>query len=186
LDETLQVGFAQISVPEEIFHLPLLTNAYLVRDGIVELMEIPLVNAPTQPLSDFLEVYGIPDEIWISTYSTEYPEGILPFILYLFYPNQGILATFGPQTAILSDYYVIGCSMDNPASSYHLWYVQGPEMTLMKVGKMFEMNLDEVGFLILPIEEATNLDVISFYETFKQPGSDACIETPRDIWPEQF
>ena len=185
LNESIQVGFAQIPVPEKIFNLPLLTNAYLVRNGIVEQMYIPLGNAPTQLLSNFLQKYGKPEEIWISTYSTEYPAGILPFVVYLFYPNQGILATFGPMSTTFANDYIVGCKMDTTASSYRLWFTQMKTKTFKDVGEMFEMKLNEPGIQVLPIENVTTMDVFTFYDTYKQPGIEFCIETPREIWPAQ-
>jgi hypothetical protein len=35
----------------------------------------------------------------------------------------------------------------------------------------------------LPLEEATGMTVTSFYETFKNPENEACLETPAELWP---
>jgi hypothetical protein len=35
----------------------------------------------------------------------------------------------------------------------------------------------------LPLKDATGMDVMEFYETFKEPGTRICIQTPVEIWP---
>jgi len=37
---------------------------------------------------------------------------------------------------------------------------------------------------IMPLEEATGMTVETFYETYRDPANDPCIETPRDLWPD--
>jgi len=174
----------QVPVPETIFHIPL-QQIYKVENDIIESMEISLGHAPVEKLSAFLETYGPPGEVWISTYSTEYPPGVLPFLVVLFYPDQGILAIFGPEQTWISGSNVYGCQMDRMPSMYGLWS-PGREMTFMEAAREFRLNPDTEGFLMLPIEEATEMSVEDFYQTFKQPNSPTCIETPKELWPEQF
>jgi hypothetical protein len=173
-----------VPVPETIFHIPL-QQIYKVENDIIESMEIELGHAPVERLSAFLKTYGSPGEVWISTYSTEYPPGFLPFLVVLFYPNQGILAIFGPENTWLSSSKVHGCQMDGTPSKYGLWSPEH-EMTFMEAAREFRLNPDEKGFLMLPIEEATEMSVEDFYQTYKEPNSSTCIETPKELWPEKF
>ena len=136
-------------------------------------------------LSDLLSIYGPPEEVFMSTYSTEYSDGVLPFIIYVFYPNKGILAVNGPDTVYFSGSNVKGCDLDGYSSKYGLWSVEN-RMTFEQAAHVFRLNIDEPGFLVLPIQEATNMDAEMFYETFKVPGTRSCIETPIELWPEQF
>ena len=33
-----------------------------------------------------------------------------------------------------------------------------------------------------PLEDVSGMDVHAFYEAFKDEGSDACLETPIELW----
>jgi hypothetical protein len=172
-----------VPVPEEISLIPL-QHIYQVENGITISIEIQMGLVPSYTLSTFLETYGPPTEIWLSTYSTEYPAGVLPFLAALFYPEHGILAIYGPQQTYLGDDIVHACQWDNPPSMFGFW---APEqnMTFLDAARHYRLNPDEPGVLFLPIEEATDLDSQSFYEVFKSPENSACLETPKDIWPGQ-
>lgn len=184
IEKSLLVEFAQIPVPADIFPIPL-QQVYLIREGVVESMEIYPGNAG-DTLSHFLSTYGPPEEIWISTYSTEYPPGVLPFMVNLFYPEQGILAGYGPERSYFAGKYVRGCQMEAPASKFGLWS-PSQEMTYAEAAEYFRFHsVGDPGILYLPIEEAAGMDVKSFYETYKEPGSRKCLETPRGLWPEQL
>jgi hypothetical protein len=182
LKENTKVGFAQIKVPDYVKYSRLLEYVYIIEDGVIERVEVPLVGE-LYNLSSFLEEYGEPGEIWISTYRTEYPAGVLPFIIYLFYPDQGILANFGPQDAFLTSNSVKGCKLDNPPFNLKLWSAEDPALSFQEIGKLFEMHLDRETYL--PIEEATGMSVAEFYELFKKPGNPTCLVTPKELWDEQ-
>jgi len=173
-----------VPVPEEVFPIPL-SHVYRVENGVITSMEIKVGGQiPEYTLSAFLNTYGSPGEIWLSTYSTEYPAGVLPFQVVLFYPERGILAVYGPKNAQIVDDKVIGCQLDNSAWKFGLWSPK-MAMTFMEAAVRFRMNPYEPGVLHLPIEEATDMDVRSFYETYRHADSHVCIETPRALWPEQ-
>ncbi len=178
-----------VPVPKETFHIPL-EHIYRVQDGIITSMVIQLGSIPeytfsSYTLSSFLTTYGPPREIWLSTYSTEYPPGVLPVMIILFYPDRGILATYFPWRAAIVGNTIQACEVDAPPSMFGLWSPDR-KMTFMEAAREFRLNLDEEGILVLPIEEATKMDVKTFYETYQNPNTTICLETPKELWPEQF
>lgn len=184
-DEPFSVGSVLFFVSEEVSFTGL-EHWYIIRDGIVESIEapLPLGDFDAYSLSTFLETYGPPEEVWISTYSTEY-KGFLPFLTILFYPQQGILAGYGPSVTYISDGKVWGCRNDITPSSFGLW---SPEhtMTFEEAADQYRLQLHEEGVLFLPLSEATDMDEEGFYQTFKDPNADTCIQTPMELWPVQF
>ena len=171
-----------VPVPEQINHQPL-QQVYGVRNNIIESIEIQLGNASVPDLSEFLVKYGQPGEIWISTYNTAHSSDSLPFIIFLFYPDTGILAINGPETTTINNGVIRGCNFNKPASKYGLWSPK-QKMTFEDASHVFRMNINEPGFLVLPIQDATNIDIETFYTTFKESNT-TCIETPIELWPEQ-
>jgi hypothetical protein len=172
-----------VPVPKELSHIPL-EQIYQVEEGVINTIEAQVVYSGSYTLSTFLETYGQPGEVWLSTYSTEYPAGVLPFLAALFYPDRGILAIYGPLQADIVGEVVRACNWDNPPSMFGLWSPD-QEMSFIDAARHFRLNPDEPGFLLLPLEEATNIDTQTFYEIFMASGNSECLETPIDIWPSQ-
>ncbi len=180
LNENIKVGFVDIDIPD--VHPQMITNVYIIEDGVIERAKIP-IDFETYTLSTFLEEFGSPKEIWLSTYKTEYPAGVLPFIMYLFYPDQGILASFGPQQTSLTTNSVKGCKLESSINYLRLWSPGNSDLSFKDVGDLFEMKLWNEKHL--QIEEATGMSVTEFYELFKKPGNTTCLVTPKDLWDEQ-
>lgn len=178
LNENIKVGFADI----DIQHPQMITNIYIIDDGVIANAEVPL-DFDTYTLSSFLDEYGSPTEIWLSTYKTEYPAGVLPFIMYLFYPDQGILASFGPQQTSLTTNSVKGCKLDSSINYLRLWSPGNSNLSFKEVGDIFEMKLWNEKHL--QIEEATGMSVAEFYELFKKAGNPTCLVTQKELWDEQ-
>lgn len=186
LEEQETFFFASVTIP--LPDIPgenwntYVNHTYFVEKGIIDAIDARTGIIETQKLSTFLQIYGPPEEIWIVTKSTGYPEGYLSFLIILFYPEQGILAFRGPLQASFTDNGMVrGCQFDNPHTNYYLW-APNSQLTLMDVFRKFGKDYNTV---ILPIEEATGMSVIEFYEIFKQSGADQCLETPRELWPPQ-
>lgn len=163
-----------------------ISHLYNVEEGVVVSMDVSTryYLGYAYRLSAFLQTYGPPDEIWLSTYSTEYPIGVLPFLVALFYPEQGILVNYFPEANFVGD-EVHACQLDRPPTSLGLWASEQKVMNYIEAARFFGLNPGEPGILHMPIEEATEMDVQTFYETFKAPGSGVCLETPKELWPPQ-
>ena len=171
-------------VPPEIFVVNYIEVGFLVREGVVEEMMSPLATTTLFPLEYFMEyilpsiltTYGKPSQVWLSTYSDAFEEGDLPFILILIYFDQGVLLSFGTNGEMKNG-LVQGCFSLEPVSSFQLWH-PGLYSTFDQAtdGKSIA-NRD-----YLPLEEATGMDVTTFYETFKNPDKTVCLETPANLW----
>lgn len=180
-EERKEFFFAQVTIPlpDEVYGSTMV-HTYYVSNGIIEAIEVKPGKIDCHNLSTFLQTYGPPAAVRIDTYSTEYPAGVLPFLVTLFYPDRGILAVRGPEKASFLNNMVLGCQMDNPFVTYSLWD-PNLEMSLQEVAKYFEKSFHSS----LSLEEATNMDVEAFYKLYTSPGNATCIETPKNLWPPQ-
>ena len=63
-------------------------------------------------------------------------------------------------------------------------YLWSPEKTKMSFQDAKQKFIDTT-FLPepQPLVDATGMDVNTFYKTFKNPNTDVCLETPKDLWP---
>jgi hypothetical protein len=181
-DPSMLYEEAKIPVPKSVFHIPL-QQLYHIKDGVIQTMEVSLGRGvSTYRLSSFLNTYGEPAEIKILTYQNANPPGFLPFLITLFYPDKGIYAGFGPEEAEVRGGVVRGCKLDRSANMFGLWSPE-QKMTIDEADKEFHSYVADEPFFSL--EEAANMDVSTFYETFRKPNSSVCIETPAKLWPER-
>lgn len=154
-----------------------------VQDGVVEAIDTHVSIGDTPPgyldlytLPNLLTTYGPPAEIWLSTHSKPFENNELPFRLLLFFPQQGIMALFS-DNGVKNGEYVSGCPQQNPASFLTVWF--------SKLAWTFEevkngASVYNVDYLRL--EDTTDWDVTTFYETFKNPDNTTCIETEAELW----
>ena len=67
--------------------------------------------------------------------------------------------------------------MDSP--SLNLWSPETQNLSFQEAKKFIDTtNLPEPK----PLIEATGIDVETFYETFRNPETDVCLETPKNLW----
>lgn len=173
----------QIPLAPEIFGADKTSPIYSVREGIVEVIVTDVAFVYGTPsgyltpyeLSTFLATYGEPTEVWLSTYPTSI-ENDLPFGVVLFYPAKGIVAGYSDNGERVGD-LVYGCPQDDPASVLRL---SSPDLDVT-----FEQIKDRTSALrseYLSLEEATGMNVATFYQIFQNPGNTTCLETPADLW----
>jgi hypothetical protein len=157
---------------------------YIIRNNIVESIEtgIPYEDLDEYHLSSFLQTYGPPDEVWLSTYGEVLIGEIssLPFTIGLFYPSQGVLAIFGSAKTYISENKVLGCRNEGVPSRLGLWAPE-QKMTFNEAIELFRVQTDGILFLLL--EQATDMNTETFYDTFKQSNDAACIKSPTSLWP---
>lgn len=116
-----------------------------------------------------LQKYGCP------AHSTSI-ENDLPFTVILFYPAKGIVAGYSDNGERVGD-LVYGCPQEDPALVLRL---SSPYLDVT-----FEQIKDRTSALrseYLSLEEATGMDVATFYQTFQNPDNTTCLETPADLW----
>lgn len=173
----------RIPLPIEVFGDSRLGQLYNVQNDIVIRIEtrVAIGDVPEGYLTHyslpvFLATYGPPTEVWLSTYRAAFEEGDLPFFTVLFYAEQGIVASYKDNGVRQGD-IVQGCPQENPVSYLVL--------TLPDINQTFEQEIGNSAAFnreYLSLEEATEIDVATFYETFKNPDNATCLETPADLW----
>lgn len=163
--------------------IPMSSSMYLdiqMESGIIKTMNIYDFEWPSYHLSQFLIQNGKPDEIWVYTLKSNLG-GTPPFELMLYYPNKGIFASFfGLDKTFYKDGYVNACTSYSPGLI--LWS-PNKEMTFQEILKI--RFGDFVSFHpVLPIMEATGMNVEKFFQKYKNPDNPPCFQTNQDLWPE--
>jgi hypothetical protein len=156
-------------------------HSYRFHNGVVE--SIQAYNSDLAPvfyLTNFLITYGPPSEVWIRTQAIE-EQGSQPFEVALFYPEQGILMDYsgGNLTTVGADLRnCLGSELDSPF--IFLWDVSEKMSFDQAIKGLLNESYDDP---FLPLEEAAGMDAKTFYESFRTPGNNACIVTPKNLWP---
>jgi hypothetical protein len=174
------VGWFQFAVPGVENTLQ---QQYTTQDGRIIMVEIHFGNIRAYTLNDLLSTYGQPADVRIRTFGTEH-QGNVPFYLLLFYPEKGILARYDNVDAEIVGNKVRKCFREENLRDLALW---SPEMVLdFEQATQQTVNIKfRDGFPLLSLEEATGMDLPTFYEKFQDPTS-SCLETPANLWPGQF
>ena len=170
-------------VPQELSRRMELEQYYIINDGKVMIIEpeAPRVGSKIYTVSKILSTYGRPTKVMIDTYG--YPhEGPNPFRLVLFYPDKGILVNYG-DFADFVDGYVVGCIQIGNGSVV-LW---SPKQNLSFAEALNgTRGLGTFGEQYYkPLEEATEMDIETFYQTYLDPDTETCIETPAELWMDR-
>jgi hypothetical protein len=173
----------QVPLPAPYSNATSMDHTYSVKNGIVDTIRIFNFNlAPNYYLPKFLETYGQPTEVWIRT-DRQSEMGLHPFLVDLFYRDKGILIEYStghPLNEVAGK--LQNCRLADMTSPFiYLW---SPEKQNLSFNEAKQKFLD-VKWLPepKPLLEATGMDVKTFYETFKNPDTDVCLETPKDMWP---
>lgn len=178
-----ETGGVRIPLPDPYSDATYLEHGYFINNGIVEYIHIFNFNlAPNYYLPKFLELYGQPDEIYVRTFAKA-EMGIQNYTVDLFYQNLGILIEYSTGEPLKDiDGKLQNClikDMDSPFM--FLWSPEELGLTFQDAKQKFldTSNLPEPR----PLLEATGMVVKTFYETFKNPDTNACLETPINLWP---
>lgn len=177
--ENLRFANVQIPTPKSVDYATELYQDFTIRDGIIESIKVYNYDlAPAYYLPAFLKAYGQPTGVWIRTFR-EKERNSQPFLLEVFYENQGILLEYSGGNLIDLGDRLRNCLDGLNSPFIYLW---APEQKMT-----FEEAIDR--FLPtedlpqpLPLEEATSTDVSTLYETIRDSGT-VCIETPKELWP---
>jgi len=169
-----------IPVPRDIFPVRL-GHRYVVQKDIVQKIEVEIGNVDSYRLSEMLNDLGQPHEVWISTYSKKH-ERSLPFTIVLYYPDQAVLVRFAGEAEVDGD-FVVSCPQEYPVLALVLWSVD-------KQYKSFEAAVNDTLRLgpsrdwnYQRLEDVTDMNPASFFETFKVPETTACIKSKAEHWP---
>ena len=163
-------------------------QSYIGEDGILEIIGVsasPAVGEDwsftydhpqfaedwkTYMLPQMLEVYGPPSQVLLCT-GNGAPWS--PFDLILFYAEKGFLVQYSGEAEEREGETWLVCP-HLVEITLHLW---SPERSV---------SLEDIpGFTMWgphSLEEATGMSIEQFYETFVQPDTETCLETPADLW----
>jgi hypothetical protein len=174
-------------IPQHQLFLP---QSYIVReDETIDMITILALGSPGYEkeftedldnylLSQLLATYGQPSEVLLRTYLD--PEGMYPFHLLLYYPEQGIMVRYIDLAE--RDEETLRFCPKQPGITLWLW---SPErkMTIMDIAVTGAAGFpeNEVAYF-RPLDEVTELSVEQFHQTFAQPADDTCLETPANLW----
>jgi hypothetical protein len=152
----------------------------------------------TYQLHQVLTLLGHPEQVYISARSTggDFETEFPPAILVLDYTQIGVWASYGYLPARSGENISI-CpqDFDKTTSVYELYRTVGgrlelfdPSMENHWAAPMIEVIGAYVDNTwgpetISKLEDATNMTTESFYNTFIDPASKACLETPANLWP---
>lgn len=157
-------------------------HSYRVDDDIVVYIQAYNFHlAPKYSLPNLLNSYGKPSEVWIRTFPQE-DMGFQHFLIDVFYEDLGILVEYGtghPLEEVNGN--IQNCSIDEMDSPFlYLWSPDNRHLSFQEAKTLFldTMNLPEPK----PLFKATGMDVNTFFETFKNPKENTCIETPKELW----
>jgi len=176
---------AEIDTPviKKISENKSLRHFLYVYDGIVEVihLETPREGSGVYIVSDLLNAYGRPQEVWIDTLSVSFDE-FFPFRVVLYYPEKGILIKY-LDDAEFADDHLIGCPQ-NHSGKLTLW---SPQLELTFAEALNGTNaLGTYGEnYYKPLAEATEIDVETFYQTYLDPDTETCIKTPVELWMDR-
>lgn len=172
-----------LPVPQELSSREELIQYYLIINGKVMLIdsEAPRPSSKIYTVSKILNVYGRPKEVQIETYAYSHGE-INTFSIAIFYPDKGILVRYGASANFLDD-YVSGC-VGSGTGSVVVW---SPEKNLSFAEALNgTRGLGTFGEQYYkPLEETTEMDIETFYQTYLDPDTDTCIKTPTELWMDR-
>lgn len=165
----------------------MIVELYVQDKGIVDVIRI----SGNYSMVDFLQSYGSPKEIWISS------DGIVPgpstFRIAFFYSEKGIMAAYLGKSGLISlggVEHIKMCVTDfNNSGPLWLWNPdskkQFDELPLENLtgGPITLPGLPPSTLELKRIGEYTNFSEISFFNSAVKIAEKTCLETKADIWP---
>jgi hypothetical protein len=147
-------------------------------DQVAALTVFPPGSEQHYKLPQLLAALGAPKQIFVSAQAESQTAGLLPAFVILDYSSLGILAVY--QFPL----FRVGDNLRICPNSV------GPRLDLWPAGVTYrnQLSTDQyvslvTGFDPRQLQDVSNMDIASFVETFQNPSSSACLETPASIWP---
>ncbi len=128
---------------------------------------------------EILKTYGQPDQVGLYTFRNEFM-GSRPTGILLYYQDQGILIEYVGHRKVETVGDLIRIC---PAGTYNFLYLwpTEKEMDFSHAVNLF-LDLQNHPFP-QPLAEATQMDLETFYITYRDQCATTCFETPADLWP---
>ena len=150
---------------------------FIEKDGVVVQIGVPQLykDSTFYPPNRILQEYGRPDEVFLRSHIASYA-GDWSLALHLVYQEKSFEATYLIIDAVNQDGIIKGC-LGKDGANFRLYL---PEYTI-KIEDIYDIH-SKVTIIVLDLEEATGMDVQSFYETYSNPEDPLCLETSEDLW----
>ena len=173
-----QIAYTKFLVPEDVFGTALRID-FTIISGTIQTISGYTGNVPNYQLPQFLSAYGQPEEAWIRTYANASSEdGRLPFDITLFYPHQGIMASYASYAERIGDHVRI-CPQKTNGTILGLW---SPDNLMGFDEATTAFELDPEAWPFKRLNEVTGFDETTFYQTFMKENNSTCLETPEKQW----
>lgn len=152
--------------------------------GIIRGLTVTPMNISGYDPATMMALYGIPDEVWLYTFSELLPGDVLPFRLLIVYQEKGI--SFRYYVNATGTYETITACFEPgaieterpdifPAGPIIRAWVPGEYKT---VGEIVRIP----GETYFPLEEKTDLTPATLHEKFTSLNESPCIDTPAELW----
>jgi len=164
---------------EEYSEVDAVRMIFAVQQGVVKEIETGYFNEKTYHLSSFLQKYGVPSRVLVSTYSSDsgMPKNQVPLSIDLYYPEKGINAWYATDATVKGT-QIYGCLERSPA--LFLW---SPNEHTQSIDYILGWDKNYIPYM--DVYDATGLDVQGFYDKYKNPENEPCLQTPTNLWPGQ-
>jgi hypothetical protein len=152
---------------------------YAVRGGTVKELEVSEFDEDSYHLASFLQKHGVPSEVYISSFSSDYglPPNQVPFGLNLYYPEKGVNALYGTY-AMVNGAQIEGCLDKSPI--LFLWSPEDAHRSMEYI-----LGWDQTSTPYLDVETAIGLSIQEFFDKYSNPENSPCLQTPTILWPSQ-
>ncbi|MCB8942170.1 MAG: hypothetical protein H6658_00195 [Ardenticatenaceae bacterium] len=189
IDETSRGASAKLPLPEAIavpgFDY---TVSYSWNElGIIRGISIKSINISGYDAKTMITLYGIPDEVWLKTFSEMLPGEVLPFQLIIVYQQQGISFRYYVNAERIGD-VITACFEPGVVEIKRPdLFPAGPTIRVWEPGQYKE--IEEIVNIPLetyyPLAEKTDLTPQTLYEKFVDPNEPPCIDTSAGLWINQ-
>ena len=151
-----------------------ITITYKVENEIIQLIEINPGDINQYLFSQLLKDYGNPEEVWVEGLID--PTSNNPFIVYFYYPQKGIIATFWVDAVDLGDKLQVCPGKISPIVLV-LWEPDGFESFIDFTGNTYGLDyIRKENRSLISLEQSTNQTLVEISES-------NCFETPKKLWP---
>lgn len=134
-------------------------------------------------LPQLLSNYGLPSDVLVISFPHDpfVKADYDPFSIVVIYEELGIMAEYISPTQRVGD-QSRGC----PGQSYltlRTWDTK-KNIPLKKIASIAAGDgISETAYdYFLPVQDATSMSISDFYNTFKEPDTNQCLEVPSNLW----
>jgi hypothetical protein len=152
-----------------------------VKDGTISEIVSDDTISHQYSISPLLTEFGLPDEVFVWKHAVTTSGIPNPVEIVLDYRSQGFWATYS-LIGQLDGGNVIFC----PESRIPWLHLFAPERK-MTDDEMFDATFGAPDpgsppLTVLSVQDATGMDLETFYQTFTNPSNQKCLETPARLW----